>query len=197
MWGLHVSCLLKSTLTLLHKHAYTHTNTSTHTVITDTERLQIPYNSKFVNEFLSALSTENSFLNCLMLTSGSILALSKRPPNDQRCAFAYTAACSRQALLHMQPVGTPRLRGWLSPLHWTEVNKDKLQTPTHLLGSILAGASQSDFCSQVIRQNCHQAPPSSKSGASIQTCGNARTRSLNNHHKQVILQGKQVSVQHH
>lgn len=34
--------------------------------------------------------------------------------------------------------------------------------------SILAGASQSDFCSQVIRQNCHQAPPSSKSGASIQ-----------------------------
>lgn len=105
MWGLHVSCLLKSTLTLLHKHAYIHTNTSTHTVITDTERLQIPYNNKFVNEFLSALSTENSFLNCLMLTSGSVLALSKQSPNDQRCALAYTAACSRQALLHMASPG--------------------------------------------------------------------------------------------
>lgn len=39
-----LGCLLKSTLTLLHKHAYTHTNTNTntHTLITDTERLQTP-----------------------------------------------------------------------------------------------------------------------------------------------------------
>lgn len=52
-----LGCLLKSTLTLLHKHAYTHTNTNTntHTLITDTERLQTPYNNKFVKELLSVL----------------------------------------------------------------------------------------------------------------------------------------------
>lgn len=52
-----LGCLLKSILTLLHKHAYTHTNTNTntHTLITDTERLQTPYNNKFVTEFLSVL----------------------------------------------------------------------------------------------------------------------------------------------